>query len=144
MRRGKRLTSLIVVLALGGVLRADEGLTFFGWSDQHVQTSGDAKHLVPAIDAMNALPGTKYPQRHRRGDGRPDRVRPARGHTVPLSRKTVDRPAECDIRCPDPRAEAQRRATGWAALEAAVEDGGRANHADRLADPMPSVSRGMP
>jgi len=38
-------------------------LTFFGWSDQHVQTNGDATHLVPAIDAMNALPDTKYPDR---------------------------------------------------------------------------------
>jgi len=37
-------------------------LTFFGWSDQHVQTSGDARHLEPAIEAMNALPGTKYPE----------------------------------------------------------------------------------
>jgi hypothetical protein len=36
-------------------------LTFFGWSDQHVQTDGDAEHLVPAINAMNALPGTPYP-----------------------------------------------------------------------------------
>ena len=36
-------------------------LTFFGWSDQHVQTNGDAGHLVPAIEAMNALPGTEYP-----------------------------------------------------------------------------------
>ena len=37
-------------------------LTFFGWSDQHVQTNGDAKHLLPAIDAMNALPGKPYPE----------------------------------------------------------------------------------
>ncbi len=36
-------------------------LTFFGWSDQHVQTDGNAEHLVPAIDAMNGLPGTPYP-----------------------------------------------------------------------------------
>jgi len=41
----------------------ETGLTVFGWSDQHVATSGDAKHLLPAIDAMNALPGTKYPER---------------------------------------------------------------------------------
>jgi hypothetical protein len=39
-------------------------LTFFGWSDQHVQTDGDARHLVPAIDAMNALPGTDYRHQH--------------------------------------------------------------------------------
>ncbi|MCR4411441.1 MAG: hypothetical protein NUV77_03330 [Thermoguttaceae bacterium] len=63
MSRGKRFAGLAVVLAVCGVVRADDGLTFFGWSDQHVQTSGDAKHLVPAIDAMNSLPGTTYPQR---------------------------------------------------------------------------------
>jgi hypothetical protein len=38
-------------------------LTFFGWSDQHVQVDGDGSHLIPAIDAMNKLPGTKYPER---------------------------------------------------------------------------------
>ena len=38
------------------------GLTFFGWSDQHVQTDGDAQHLIPALDAMNALPGKPYPE----------------------------------------------------------------------------------
>ncbi len=38
-------------------------LTFFGWSDQHVQVNGDGSHLIPAIDAMNRLPGTKYPER---------------------------------------------------------------------------------
>lgn len=37
------------------------GLTFFGWSDQHVQTDGNGDHLIPAIDAMNRLPGTAYP-----------------------------------------------------------------------------------
>ena len=37
-------------------------MTFFGWSDQHVQTDGNAEHLLPAIDAMNALPGTGYPE----------------------------------------------------------------------------------
>jgi hypothetical protein len=63
MNRGTCFASLTVVLLICGGLRADEGLTFFGWSDQHVQTSGDGKHLLPAIDAMNALPGTKYPER---------------------------------------------------------------------------------
>ena len=38
-------------------------LTFFGWSDQHVQVDGDGSHLIPAIDAISGLPGTKYPER---------------------------------------------------------------------------------
>lgn len=47
---------------LGGVASADEPrLTFFGWSDQHVAINGDGKHLEPAIDAMNVLPGTEFP-----------------------------------------------------------------------------------
>ncbi|MCX5646841.1 MAG: metallophosphoesterase [Phycisphaerae bacterium] len=37
-------------------------LTFFGWSDQHVSVDGNGEHLVPAIDAMNALPGKPYPE----------------------------------------------------------------------------------
>jgi hypothetical protein len=37
-------------------------VTFLGWSDQHVTTQGEAEHLKPAIDAMNALAGTAYPQ----------------------------------------------------------------------------------
>ena len=37
-------------------------LTFFGWSDQHVQVDGNGEHLLPAIDAMNALPGRPYPE----------------------------------------------------------------------------------
>jgi hypothetical protein len=39
---------------------ATNDLTFFGWSDQHVQSGGDGTHLHAAIDAMNALPGTPY------------------------------------------------------------------------------------
>ncbi|MBN1506824.1 MAG: metallophosphoesterase [Sedimentisphaerales bacterium] len=39
-----------------------EALTFFGWSDQHVQVDGNGDHLLPAIDAMNALPGWPYPE----------------------------------------------------------------------------------
>jgi 3',5'-cyclic AMP phosphodiesterase CpdA len=38
------------------------GLTFFGWSDQHVPVDGKGEHLIPAIDAMNALPGRAYPE----------------------------------------------------------------------------------
>lgn len=40
----------------------DNALTFFAWSDQHVQTDGNGGHLIPAIDAMNSLPGTTYPE----------------------------------------------------------------------------------
>jgi hypothetical protein len=38
------------------------GLTFFGWSDQHVQTDGNGDHLLPAVEAMNSLPGTAFPE----------------------------------------------------------------------------------
>jgi 3',5'-cyclic AMP phosphodiesterase CpdA len=37
-------------------------LTFFGWSDQHIQVDGNGEHLIPAIDAMNALPSQPYPE----------------------------------------------------------------------------------
>lgn len=49
--------------AIGPLAAEQVGLTFFGWSDQHVQTDGNADHLLPAIDAMNSLPGTPYPER---------------------------------------------------------------------------------
>jgi len=39
-----------------------DALTFFGWSDQHVQVDGNGEHLIPAIEAMNALPGRAYPE----------------------------------------------------------------------------------
>ena len=65
--------ALLFVLrsAVGADLPAAEGrlpsatndLTFFGWSDQHVQSGGQGTHLHAAIDAMNALPGTRYPER---------------------------------------------------------------------------------
>jgi hypothetical protein len=56
------LTAVFLFLAAVSVPAAEPALTFFGWSDQHVQTDGDGEHLVPAIDAMNALPGTEYPE----------------------------------------------------------------------------------
>ncbi len=40
----------------------EQALTFFGWSDQHVQVDGNGDHLVPAIDAMNTLPGRAWPE----------------------------------------------------------------------------------
>ena len=53
---------LFTAAVCGGRARGDEaGLTFFGWSDQHVAVNGDGKHLLPAIEAMNTLPGTEYP-----------------------------------------------------------------------------------
>ena len=51
--------AVLAAAAFGG----EPDLTFFGWSDQHIQTNGDGHHLAPAIDAMNRLPGTKYPDR---------------------------------------------------------------------------------
>jgi len=69
----RQIAALLVALlvALGTCPRAGEApppprtgeLTFFGWSDQHVQASGEGAHLHAAIDAMNALPGTPYPDR---------------------------------------------------------------------------------
>jgi predicted MPP superfamily phosphohydrolase len=67
------VTALLVVLhpTVGGNLNAAQEpppaatneLTFFGWSDQHVLPSGEGTHLHAAIDAMNVLPGTRYPER---------------------------------------------------------------------------------
>ena len=48
--------------AIGASNRQDNALTFFAWSDQHVQTDGNGEHLIPAIDAMNSLPGKAYPE----------------------------------------------------------------------------------
>lgn len=56
------LMTVLLSFAVAPALRAAElQLTFFGWSDQHVQTDGNAGHLLPAIDAMNRLPGTPFP-----------------------------------------------------------------------------------
>jgi len=52
---------VICVLSQATVFAETNSLTFFGWSDQHVQTDGDGTHLIPAIDAMNKLPQTAYP-----------------------------------------------------------------------------------
>jgi len=52
---------VICILSQAAVCAETNTLTFFGWSDQHVQTDGDGAHLIPAIDAMNKLPQTPYP-----------------------------------------------------------------------------------
>ena len=52
---------VIFILSQAGVCAETNSLTFFGWSDQHIQTDGDGTHLIPAIDAMNKLPQTDYP-----------------------------------------------------------------------------------
>lgn len=58
-----RAHPLIVLLLAASIGYAQEpvGLTFLGWSDQHVHTDGDGGHLVPAILAMNGLVGRRYP-----------------------------------------------------------------------------------
>jgi predicted phosphodiesterase len=63
------LTLLLVLgLALGSLVGAGGqpaervGLTFLGWSDQHVLPNGDYSHCLSSVEAMNALPGTAYPE----------------------------------------------------------------------------------
>jgi hypothetical protein len=53
---------LLGVTAASRLTAEERGLTFFGWSDQHVSADGNAEHLIPAIDAMNALPGKDFPK----------------------------------------------------------------------------------
>ncbi len=54
---------LVVVSGMAQSVTDESGLTFYGWSDQHVQTSGDASHVIPFVDAMNAMEGTQYPEK---------------------------------------------------------------------------------
>jgi predicted phosphodiesterase len=57
-----RVVCLAVCILSASRVFADTGaLTFFGWSDQHIKADGDGAHLIPAIDAMNKLPGRAYP-----------------------------------------------------------------------------------
>lgn len=57
------LSWLTILLLMTAVSRGQEDtLTFFGWSDQHVQVDGNGEHLIPAIDAMNSLSGKAYPE----------------------------------------------------------------------------------
>ena len=62
---GKRIIAgwVAVLLATVGVSSGQESaLTFYGWSDQHVQVDGSGEHLIPAIDAMNSLEGQAFPE----------------------------------------------------------------------------------
>ena len=52
---------VVCFLAPSRILSDTSVLTFFGWSDQHVKADGDGAHLIPAIDAINKLPGRAYP-----------------------------------------------------------------------------------
>lgn len=52
----------ILLLTCGTSWGQENTLTFFGWSDQHVQVDGHGEHLIPAIDAMNSLAGKAYPE----------------------------------------------------------------------------------
>jgi len=54
--------SFSLSIAAGAGNDQESILTFFGWSDQHVQVDGNGEHLVPAIDAMNSLAGKAYPE----------------------------------------------------------------------------------
>jgi predicted phosphodiesterase len=53
--------SLFVAVFLGSSKGADDALTFFGWSDQHVKTDGNVSRLMPFVKAMNTMPGASYP-----------------------------------------------------------------------------------
>ncbi len=56
------LFTIIAANLAGRAAAAEQELTFFGWSDQHVRADGDGQHLLGAIDAMNGLPGTRFPE----------------------------------------------------------------------------------
>jgi hypothetical protein len=54
---------LAALLLMVGISSGQEiAITFFGWSDQHIRADGNGEHLIPAIEAMNVLPGRAYPE----------------------------------------------------------------------------------
>ena len=62
-----RATPLLLCLGLlmsitGFGQEKKPALTFFGWSDQHTNTSGDTSRLHPFVDAMNTMAGTAWPK----------------------------------------------------------------------------------
>tara|TARA_Y100000588_G_scaffold59644_1_gene58580 strand:- start:26662 stop:27579 length:918 start_codon:yes stop_codon:yes gene_type:complete len=58
MPRPFLLLLFVLPLASG---QAEDALTFFGWSDQHVKTDGNVSRLMPFVEAMNVMPGASYP-----------------------------------------------------------------------------------
>ena len=79
---------------------AAKPLTFFGWSDTHIPVGGDGSKLLPAIDAMNRLPGKEGLSEEHRRPRRHTRIR------IPLRRhyRTANASSEEDIRGPDHKA----------------------------------------
>ena len=56
-----RLVAALCLLA-PALFATEPALTFFGWSDQHTNTSGDTSRLHPFVDAMNTMAGTSWPK----------------------------------------------------------------------------------
>ena len=53
----------------------DRRVRFFAWSDQHIAADGDYAHVIPAVQAINALPDIDLPPQLGRGKtGIPDFV----------------------------------------------------------------------
>ena len=52
-----------LIMSITGLAQEEKpALTFFGWSDQHTNTSGDTSRLHPFVDAMNTMAGTAWPK----------------------------------------------------------------------------------
>ncbi len=56
-----RLVAALCLLA-PALFATEPALTFFGWSDQHTNTSGDTSRLHPFVDAMNTMADTAWPK----------------------------------------------------------------------------------
>ena len=56
------LCLLLLIFITSFAQENNPALTFFGWSDQHTNTSGDTSRLHPFVDAMNTMAGTAWPK----------------------------------------------------------------------------------
>ena len=56
------LCLLLLISITSFAQKKKPALTFFGWSDQHTNTSGDTSRLHPFVDAMNTMAGTAWPK----------------------------------------------------------------------------------